>query len=448
MSRLDILETLYADKKRTALEFDYDKLSAPAIRFLFTETDVGDLTTLATSARYSSNMTRKRRMIDEIMEKRGFKVLGAGTNRSAYKFIEDKSFVAKVALDRAGLNNSPAEFKNQVLVKPLCTKIFEVTPSGVLAFTERVNPIVSLEEFYSVSEDIFNMMYYLMKKGIIFEDLGTLKYLNYGIRLNTAGCAFGPVLLDFPDIFEVDPNKIKCTEKISSSQGIVECGGDIDFDNGLNIIQCTKCGKRYFASELKKEEDPLSKYICTIVKKGGILMKAGLMGDDGIFIPITGRESSTYVTKEQYENSNGVVSHNTNGTQVVKKTTRLKRIRPGEIYRKQTQKCIKDSLQKQRESEEDRVGFNRVLNPVKYEKASNTKTKNARVNTQGSKHHENIKRVIVDTIYDSLKDQNPINFVNESDFDFCANPYYRKRDEYDDMYDALTEEQRKELEDV
>lgn len=63
----------------------------------------------------------------------------------------------------------------------------------------------------------------------------------------------GPVLLDFPYVFKLDGNKLYCTTKIIENGGR-PCGGVIDYDDGFNNLKCTKCGRLYLATELKKED--------------------------------------------------------------------------------------------------------------------------------------------------------------------------------------------------
>ena len=154
MSRISAIEELYASKKESALEFDYNSLWAPPILAIFTHQDIQQLYQIATSLRYNANIEKKYEMIDAIMKARGFKRDHCGTNRVAYRHLDIPTFIAKVAVDKVGMRDSPAEYKNQEYFKPFCTKIFEVDPTGVIAFVERVNPITSLEEFLSVLDFI------------------------------------------------------------------------------------------------------------------------------------------------------------------------------------------------------------------------------------------------------------------------------------------------------
>ena len=200
MSRVSLIEQLYAPKRKSALEFDYDSLWAPPIRFFLSQQDINELYKIATSLKYNDNIEKKYELIDAIMKPRGFKRGNCGTNRVVYNFLEDTSFCMKIALDRVGINDSPREYKNQEFFKPFCCKIFEVDPTGVIACIERVNPISSLEEFMSISDDVFNMMITKIIGKYVVDDLGSDKFLNYGIRYNSNGVAFGPVILDYPNL--------------------------------------------------------------------------------------------------------------------------------------------------------------------------------------------------------------------------------------------------------
>lgn len=63
----------------------------------------------------------------------------------------------------------------------------------------------------------------------------------------------GPVLLDFPYVFKLDGNKLYCTTRITENNNS-PCGGSIDYDDGFNNLKCSKCGRLYLATELKKED--------------------------------------------------------------------------------------------------------------------------------------------------------------------------------------------------
>ena len=233
-------------KKTTVDEFKYDKLTAPPIASMFSMEDIRQLHKIATSIRYAGNPNKKYKLIDEIMVRRGFAKFVSGTNRVTYRCIEDDSFIIKVAFDDVGMKDNPKEFKNQFVLKPFCTKVFEVTECGTLGVFERVNPITSREEFCSIAENIYNVISYWLIGEYILEDIGTKFFMNWGMRTG-----FGPVLLDFPYMYKLDGNKLYCKAPSATSPSGC-CDGVIDYDDGFNYLYCTKCGVRYRATELAK----------------------------------------------------------------------------------------------------------------------------------------------------------------------------------------------------
>lgn len=244
MARADILNILYSQEK-SPLEFKFDSLMIPPLMNYLTPQDISMLHNIASSIRYSSKIEKKYKAIDDILKPRGFKKFHCGTNRIVYSFLEDQSFLLKVALDKVGLGDNPAEFKNQWLLRPFVTKIFDVSPCGTVATVERVDPITSREEFLSIGSDIFELINNCIIGKYILEDIGTKYFMNWGIRKG-----FGAVLLDFPYVFELDGNKLYCNNTNKSTHEV--CGGLIDYDAGFNNLICTKCGKLYFANELKR----------------------------------------------------------------------------------------------------------------------------------------------------------------------------------------------------
>ena len=247
MAKANVLEYLYS-KQRSALEFNFDNLIAPPLLSLLTPQDIFELNRIARSVKLSGKIDEKYRLIDNIMNNRGFIKLHAGTNRVVYKFLEDQSFVIKVAIDRVGLGDNPAEFRNQFLLKPFVTKVFDVSPCGTVALVERVDAIMSREEFASVADDVFNLLTKVFIGKYVLEDVGAWFFMNWGIRNG-----FGPVLLDFPYVYELDGNKLYCNAHPPGRKDI-RCNGELDYDDGFNNLVCTKCGRHYHARDLKKAE--------------------------------------------------------------------------------------------------------------------------------------------------------------------------------------------------
>lgn len=181
MAKANVLEFLYS-KQRSPLEFNFDNLSAPPLLALLSPEDIFQLNKIARSVKLSGKIDEKYRLIDNIMNNRGFIKLHAGTNRVVYRFLEDQRFVIKVAVDKVGLGDNPAEFRNQFLLKPFVTRIFEVSPCGTVALVERVDAIMSREEFISVADDVFNLLTKVFIGKYILEDVGAWYFMNYGVR--------------------------------------------------------------------------------------------------------------------------------------------------------------------------------------------------------------------------------------------------------------------------
>ena len=253
----DILSTLQS-RVITREEFDFEKLSARPLATFLDYSDLDKLYNVASSVRYAGNIQKKLKAIAEIMKPRGFIKQGQGTNRIVYRHLEDTSIVLKIATDKTGMRDTPKEFLNQEKLKPFVTKVFEVTPDGVVGEFERVQPITSREEYLSCANDAYELLNTLTGKYIL-ADIGTNFFMNTGIRTRNN---FGLVLLDFSFLYEVDGNKLMCRAP-SQTDPFGICGGWIDYDKGFNEFRCNKCGAVYKAVELAKDISENK-----IVKKG------------------------------------------------------------------------------------------------------------------------------------------------------------------------------------
>lgn len=244
MAKADILNIMYS-REMSPLEFKFESLWMPPMYNYLTMEDINSLRMIATSNRYAAKIELKYKAIDQIMTRRGFSKFHCGTNRIVYKYLEDQSFLVKIALDKVGMGDNPREYKNQFLLKPFVTKMFHVSPCGTVAFVERVQPITSRQEFESVGNEVYELLSNCIIGKYVLEDVGTKYFMNYGLRNG-----FGPVLLDYPYVFELDGNKLYCN-KIFPNTGM-KCDGEIDYDAGFNNLVCSKCGKMYLAQELEK----------------------------------------------------------------------------------------------------------------------------------------------------------------------------------------------------
>ncbi|MDD3122046.1 MAG: hypothetical protein PHC62_00855 [Candidatus Izemoplasmatales bacterium] len=246
MARVDLIRSLYR-KQIPIDEFKFDNIKANPLLSYIHPYAIAELYKIAKSVKLQSKPKEKYRLVDNIVGQYGFKRIASGTNRIVYKHLEDQRIVLKVALDNVGIRDNPNEFYNQQYLKPFVTKCFEVSPCGTVGIFERVQPITSREEFSAIAQDVFALLNKMIGKYIL-EDIGTKFFMNYGLREG-----FGPVLLDFPYMFELDGRKIHCNNRHMITG--IPCNGEIDYDNGFNNLICTKCGKIYLATELEKDKE-------------------------------------------------------------------------------------------------------------------------------------------------------------------------------------------------
>ena len=383
---------------------------------MLSQEDINELYRIATSLRYNGNIEKKYELIDAVMRPRGFRRGNCGTNRVVYNFLELPTFVAKIALDKVGMKDSPAEFKNQNFFKPFCCKIHEVDPTGVIAFVERVNPISSIEEFASVADDVFNMMITKVIGKYVVDDLGASKYMNYGIRQNSNGYTFGPVIIDFPYAYELDGGKLICNKPIKTPLGEVPCMGEIDYDAGLNNLYCQKCGRKYTAQELARDDkDVIIMY--DDVKGAKANMRARIVTNDGKVIKDSGRSSKTYITRDEFEIMGGFENPNKPNETIVTKTIRT-RSKPIKQLRRDYHNDLYEQLHKSLEQQEL---FNPVIKPVDNTvKVTKTKrTTKESVEYSESKIETGTPTIVSETIYpDGVKPIKnapyDINVVNET----------------------------------
>ena len=285
MAKLNVYDILRS-KNKSFDEMAFDAMQIPPMHYFLSPQDVEYLHKLATSNRLSSKIREKSKMINDLMVARGFKRFSSGTNRVVYKYLENDTFLVKIALDKVGMQDNPLEYHNQFLLKPYVTKVFYVSPCGTVAFVERVLPIKNINEYKSIASDVFDMIVNKILGRYVMDDIGTKYFMNIGIRYG-----FGPVILDYPYCYKLDGNKLFCSEQLADGS---ICDGEIDYDAGFNHLICHKCGKVYLARNL--QDDTVSN---TIVIKGGTSMKIEVV-KDGKVIARSG-EADSFMTREPFK---------------------------------------------------------------------------------------------------------------------------------------------------
>lgn len=286
MGRLEDLKVLYTSAPIDNRAKLFENIFPPCrILNLLTIQDIMQLNQIANDRKLNTRPKEKLEMIKSIMGARGFKRLSSGTNRICFKYMENQSFVIKVAYDHVGLSDNLHELYNQEFLKPFCTKVFEVSPCGTVGMFERVRAIKNREEFQNIANDVFDIIVNEFVGKYILADIGNKFFMNWGIREGMF-----PVILDFPYVYELDGARIYCNRPDPTSPyGF--CGGEIDYDEGFNHLVCTKCGKTFLASELKLAAEKKSSEL--IIEQE----------DNEMIIEITNRKGVTNVIGEEQETS-------------------------------------------------------------------------------------------------------------------------------------------------
>ena len=241
---LPIIMSMYKGTTTSLGEY-FDTLQAPPLCSILTDYDIAEIRKIVTSVRLAGNVHRRLFGINEILVKRGLVKLAGGTNRVVYSHPMYPNIVIKIALDRVGMKDNPSEYYVQNLLKPFCTKIFEITEDGLIAVAEKVERVRNIKEYTEMSDDIYSLyLYFVKEKGLVMEDIGVKFFMNWGNRP-----MFGPVILDFPYCYEIDPKKLHC--KNVDEYGRI-CNGEIDYDDCFNFLVCKRCGKIHRALEISK----------------------------------------------------------------------------------------------------------------------------------------------------------------------------------------------------
>ena len=253
----------------------YDAMQVNPLYSYFTQEDIDRIREVALSADINANPAEKYRRLRAIMEPRGFYFIGGGTNRRAYACRYDPRVVAKVATDSVGISNNKRELVNQNVLKPYCSKIFEVSPCGTLAIIERVNPIKTQAEFQTIANEVFDVLEFKIRgNNIGMEDIGRRSFKNWGVRTG-----YGPVLLDYPTMYVIDKKRAFCCARTKSGD---YCNGPLQYDDGFDNIVCSYCGAKYMSKSIAKTDgDKISEllYSASGYKDYNCLNKKG---NDGI----------------------------------------------------------------------------------------------------------------------------------------------------------------------
>ena len=240
------VEGLYeALRYRTASEIAFDELQGPSVDMLLSPEEIEEIEALTKKSGW--RFRQKFEVLDSIFKPKGYKRGHCGTNRVVYVPLWSDKFVVKVALDRAAKANMPNEIVNQKYLKPFVCKCFDIDKHGNIGVYERVIPILNLDQFWEIRGDVYEIIQKFIKRFVI-DDFGTKVFKNWGVRPG-----FGPVLLDYADMYLIDPETLYCRgiADMSDPKHLKYCGGRIGYTAGYNSLVCLDCGRPAKAAEFK-----------------------------------------------------------------------------------------------------------------------------------------------------------------------------------------------------
>lgn len=249
----------------------YDSWQSPPLARWFTPQDIKFIEDVAISPTLTTHPIEKYHLLDEFMASRGFKTEIGGTNRRFYSSVEFPQFGAKISTSYEGFKNNKDEFNVQHVLKPYCTKVYDVTQSGAIALDE-VGIRVDKDSIIDYGDQIFDILDIVFRRRkIAMTDVGIATPKQWVIRRD-----FGPILCDFPSVVILDPKKCYCTKRIKRHGIEMPCNGLIDFDLGFNKMECTVCGQKYEIKSLMATNQTITNNRNTTYVKGGSNRKGEL----------------------------------------------------------------------------------------------------------------------------------------------------------------------------
>jgi len=218
----------------------------PPLRYYIPEPALISLYNISCDSKLANNPKKRFEIQNNILESYGFKPLASGTSRRTFYCVYDPQIIIKLGSDMIGRSDNLSEFILQRVLSPFCPKILDVDQTGSVMLSERVETMTE-DDYKRWIKEIFAFVESYFQLGYIFEDIGLYSFKNWGVRIG-----FGPVLLDFPYLYQIDWNKMTC-DKIDPNTH-KKCGGQIgyNYEAVMSEIICHKCHVRYSAQYLAK----------------------------------------------------------------------------------------------------------------------------------------------------------------------------------------------------
>ena len=169
-----------------------------------------------------------------------FRRLGQGTNRMA---VQIDGYAFKIALDSAGCIDNRREMLYTKELQPYVIKVYECTPSGLIAVSEYVD-ITESEYVFSERRDEVVEILESISENYLIGDCGITgkNYLNWGVRDDGSLC-----ILDFAYIYSVSYKVFVCTG--------IDCEEHptLEYEPDFVTLKCPSCGRKYTFGSLRRK---------------------------------------------------------------------------------------------------------------------------------------------------------------------------------------------------
>jgi hypothetical protein len=225
---------------------------------MFDDATIAELNEICDSFDITDNNLRADEIMD-VLDYKGFKELGCGTNRICARHKHYKDYAIKIALDNRGITDNNIEYN--ICKQPLLLKraVQNFDNSGLILIADRVK-IMDSETFSFHEKEIFEILDELSSEYIL-NDVGPSSFRNWGIDRN------GIIrIADYAYLSRIEDVKItKC----------VKCGGKLRYTEDYKQMQCKGCGKIYNFADIKGDT-----YTDAMAESGWVLSETESIRDN------------------------------------------------------------------------------------------------------------------------------------------------------------------------
>lgn len=171
-----------------------------------------------------------------------FSPLGSGTNRMA---ILLDGYAVKIALDKDGMIDNRREMLYTKDLQPYVIKVYECTPTGLIAVTEYVSAFTNKADLLATHVVEAKKILSEISQSYLVGDVGITEknYGNWGTRKTDGSLC----ILDYAYIYSVKYTLFSCTNEDCENPNSL-----LQYDNNFVNLICPSCGTKYSFAMLRQ----------------------------------------------------------------------------------------------------------------------------------------------------------------------------------------------------